>query len=221
MVSAPDWIANAPELAGLDASARKRLAGLTPQSLPRGTALFHPGDAAMGYAIVLSGRIDVFLIGATGREMLLYSVEPGQSCVQTTLGLMSDVDYTAGAETASDARVVLMPKAMFLDLLDTSQGFRHMVFSAFADRMTLMMQLLEKVAFTRVECRLAEHLTTLAKDNAIIHITQADLATRIGTAREVVSRRLEAWAKRGWVRTGRGTVEILDPEALSTLIAAA
>jgi CRP/FNR family transcriptional regulator len=76
------------------------------------------------------------------------------------------------------------------------------------------MQLLEKVAFTRVECRLAERLLTLSDTENPLHLTQSDLATQIGTAREVVSRRLENWSRRGWVRTGRGTIEVLDPDAL-------
>ncbi|MDF1855481.1 Crp/Fnr family transcriptional regulator [Pseudooceanicola sp.] len=213
----PDWITNTPDLAALDTAAQARLAGLVPRRLPAQTTLFHPGDAAQGYVVVLSGTIDVFLVGASGREMLLYSVTPQQSCIQTTLGLISGVAYTAGAETASATEVVVLPKPLFLDLLDHSAGFRSMVFSAFADRMSLMMQLLEKVSFTRVECRLAEHLLILAADRASVRITQAELATRVGTAREVVSRRLEVWAHHGWVKTGRGTLEILDHAALHRL----
>ena len=55
--------------------------------LPRGTAVFHLGEAAKGFAMLLSGRIDVFLVGPNGRDILLYAVAPGQSCVRTTLGL--------------------------------------------------------------------------------------------------------------------------------------
>lgn len=214
-----DWVADTPALTGLAPQSRLRLAGLVPVTLPTGTPLFHAGDSVQGYSMVLSGRVDVSMTGASGREMLLYSVEPGQSCIQTTMGLLGGEDYTAEAETTTDTRLVLLPKPLFLSLMDGDPAFRTLVFQAFAQRFQNMMQLLEKLAFTRVECRLAERLLTLAAEGPMLHVTQSDLATQVGTAREVVSRRLDTWSRRGWVRTGRGTVEILDAEALESLAA--
>ncbi len=210
--AAPDWC-DAAGLTLLDDAARARLAPLAPMSLPARTPLFHAGDAAQGYAIVLSGRIDVTLTGASGREILLYTVEPGQSCVQTTMGLISDRNYSADAQTVTDTRLVLVPKPTFTGLLNDSASFRSIVFDAFAQRMQAMTELLEKVAFMRAECRIAERLLTLAAPGPI-QLTQAGLAAQVGTAREVVSRRLDAWSRNGWVRTGRGTVEVLNPDAL-------
>ncbi|WP_319823495.1 Crp/Fnr family transcriptional regulator [Thalassovita sp.] len=212
-----DWVADTPALSPLAPVSRQRLAALLPATLPAGTPLFHAGDAVQGYAMVLSGRVDVSITGASGREMLLYSVEPGQSCIQTTMGLLGGEDYTAEAETTEDSRLVLLPKGLFLALMDDDPAFRALVFRAFAQRFQTMMHLLEKVAFTRVECRLAERLLALSGDGGPVQITQSDLATQVGTAREVVSRRLENWSRRGWVRTGRGTVQVLDPDALSAV----
>jgi len=212
-----DWVAGDLKLAELAPQSRLRLASLLPVTLPAHTPLFHAGDAVQGYAMVLSGRVDVSMTGASGREMLLYSVEPGQSCIQTTMGLLGGEDYTAEAETMVDTRLVLLPKSLFLSLMDSDPAFRALVFRAFAHRFQNMMQLLEKIAFTRVECRLAERLLALSADTPVLHLTQSDLATQVGTAREVVSRRLENWSRHGWVRTGRGTVEILDPQALLML----
>ena len=65
--------------------------------------MFRPGDMAQGFVIVLSGRIEVRLTSASGREILLYAVEPGESCVQTTLGLMGGEPYSGEAVAATDA----------------------------------------------------------------------------------------------------------------------
>ena len=209
------WLDKAPALSLLDRQARQSLAALSPMTLPAGAVLFRPGEAVKGYAVVLSGRVDVSLTGASGREILLYSVVPGQSCIQSTMGLLGGSDYTAEAITRAPTDLVLIPRERFLALVDSSPAFRAIVFRAFADRMQLMMQLLEKVAFQRVECRLAERLLALSeRAPGALQITQAALATEVGSAREVISRRLEAWARQGLVRTGRGTVEILDPQAL-------
>lgn len=214
------WIDRAPGLEALDPGARARLAGLQPMALPKGAALFHPGEAARGFAVVLAGRIEVFLIGPNGRDILLYAVEPGGTCVQTTLGLLGGEDYTGEALTASDCELVLIPREAFLALMDGSAAFRAFVFSAFAERMQAMMHLLERVAFQRVESRLARLLLDRAEDG-IVRATHQDLATAIGSAREVISRRLDGFARRGFVETERGIVTIRDAAGLSRLAAAA
>ncbi|WP_372886816.1 Crp/Fnr family transcriptional regulator, partial [Shimia sp.] len=153
------WTSGAPALDGLTAQDRARLDRLAPMTLPEGARLFQPGDPVQGYAIVLSGRVDVRLSTASGREILLYSVVPGQSCIQSTLGLMGgDQRYSAEASTTGPTRLVLLPRALFDSLLAESDGFRAVVFSAFGARMKSMMALLEKLAFQTVECRLAEYL---------------------------------------------------------------
>lgn len=214
------WISGADGLSGLDTAAVARLAALSPVAVPRGTPLFRPGDAARGFLIVLAGRIEVFLTGASGRDILLYAVEPGGTCVQTTLGLLGGEDYSGEAVTATDSRVVLIPKAEFLSLMDTSAAFRGFVFSAFARRMQGMMHVLERVAFQRVESRLAVALLDRAEGGRVT-ATHQDLATAIGSAREVVSRRLEAFGRAGWVTTERGAVTLTDLAALRRLAAAA
>lgn len=173
---------------------------------------------AQGFAVVLAGRVEVHLTGPSGREILLYAVEPGQSCVQTTLGLMGDAPYTGEALAATDIRVVAIPAALFHDLMNRSAPFRAFVFRAFAARMADMTALLERVAFTRVEARLAAALLDLA-DGGTVQITQAELAARIGTAREVVSRRLEALARQGLVETDRGRIRLTDCDGLARLAA--
>ncbi len=209
------WVATSA-LAGLGAGDRARLDTLVPMTLPPDTVIFRPGDAAQGYAVVLAGGVDVWLTGASGRELLLYSVVPGQSCVQTTLGLLSEAAYTAEARSTVESRLVVIPRGMFLDLLDGSAPFRALVFGAFADRMGTMLRLVENVAFTRAECRLAARVLALSGDGPVM-ATQGELAAQVGTAREVVSRRLDAWARKGWVRTQRGQIDVIDRAALDEL----
>ncbi len=211
------WVEDAPDLATLDAITATRLNSLTPMDVPTGTVLFSPGDAVKGYVIMLQGRVSVSLTGASGREMLLYAVTRGQSCIQSTLGLMGGEDYTAEAITEEDSRVVLLPKPLFLRLLDDSPSFRTLVFAAFAGRMQTMMHLLERIAFQRVECRLAAHLLDRAQPCGQLTATHQELATAVGSAREVISRRLDAWSRHGWVKTTRGKVQITDMDALKSL----
>ena len=78
-------------------SLRSPLDTLAPQLFKAGTVLFRPGDAPFGFVLIISGRVNVFLNSRTGRELLLYSVDPGETCVQTTLGLLGAQSYTGEA----------------------------------------------------------------------------------------------------------------------------
>ncbi|GGE45165.1 Crp/Fnr family transcriptional regulator [Actibacterium pelagium] len=209
-----NWTEQSPSLASLDTEAKEVLNGLPVSSVPSDTVLFRPGDAVTGYVIPLEGRINVCLTSASGRDLLLYEVTPGQSCIQTTLGLIGNENYSAEAYAETDVKLVLVPKAVFLDLLGQSEGFRNLVFATFASRMQTMMQLLEKVAFLRVEARLAQALLARSGDRNEVTATQSELATIVGSAREVVARKLAAFARDGLVELGRGRITVLDRDGL-------
>ncbi|AWB48430.1 Crp/Fnr family transcriptional regulator [Gemmobacter aquarius] len=211
-----DWIAGLGDVAP---ATRAALAALPARSLPKGMDLFSPGDRAQGYPVVLAGRVEVYLTGPNGREIMLYGVEPGQSCVQTTLGLLGDEPYSGAAVTVTDCETVVIPKPLFLRLMDADAGFRLFVLRSFGQRMADLTRLLEAVAFGRVEARLASVLLDLA-DGHVVRATQSEIAARIGSAREVVSRKLDAFAKSGWVTTERGEVHLRDPAALRRASAA-
>ena len=203
-----------PGLEALPPKVRAVLDGLAVLSVPKGQVLFRAGDVAQGFVVVLSGRIEVNLTSLGGRGILLYAVEPGQSCVQTTLGLMADDAYSGEAVAVTDLQLVVIPRGMFQRLMDEDAGFRRFVMTAFGRRMQDVTRLLERVAFDSVESRLAAALLELAQDG-VVHATQAELAGRIGSAREVISRRLDAFQRSGWVATDRGQVRLLDSEALT------
>ncbi len=214
MSTGAGWTGEAPELASLEEAARSRLERFSPMDVPAGASLFHPGEAVKGYVIVLEGRIEVRLSGPTGRDIRLYDVTPGEACIQSTLGLLGGDDhYSAEAVAAGPCRIVLLPRCDFLALLDSSARFRRLVFAALAARMQDTMQLLEIMSFHPVESRLAQALLQRAEDG-LVQATHQELATAIGSAREVISRRLERLAAAGVVALERGRVHILDRDAL-------
>lgn len=197
---------------------RAELSRLPARSLPKGAVLFRPGEGAQAFPLVLSGRVEVHLTGPNGREIMLYAVEPGQTCVQTTLGLLGDELYGAEAIVATPARVILVPRATFLRLMDEDAAFRLYVLRTFGLRMAEITRLLERVAFGRIEARLAQMILDLAADG-VVTATQAELAARIGTAREVVTRRLDGMVRAGLVSTDRGSLHVLDLDGLRQLAA--
>jgi CRP/FNR family transcriptional regulator len=149
--------------------------------------------------------------------LLLYNVGPGTSCIQTTLGLMGGEAYSGEAVAETDVELAMIPAPDFAALLDASKAFRAHVFQSFGARMADVTRTLERVAFVRVEARLAARLLSEADGEGFVRVTHGDLAVAIGSAREVVTRRLEALAKRGIVAVERGAVHLLDRTALQEI----
>jgi CRP/FNR family transcriptional regulator len=207
------WIADTPYAAVLDSVSRVALERLKPHLIKAGTVLFRPGDTPFGFVLAISGRINVYLNSRAGRELLLYSIDPGQTCVQTTLGLLGSQPYSGEAIAEGDVVAVVVPPEVFAQLLTESDGFRRFVFKAFADRLGEMTSLLEMVAFVKVEIRLAQWLLGHGEGTEI-RTTHSEIASAIGSAREVVSRRLEALSRRGIVSLERGVVRILSFDEL-------
>jgi CRP/FNR family transcriptional regulator, anaerobic regulatory protein len=215
--SAHEWIRHSSVFQQLEPEAQNLLAPVGSLHAPKGTVLFQPGDAVKGFVLLLKGQVGVYLCGRGGRDILLYDVKPGQTCVQSTLGLLGGEAYSAEALCETDCELVLLPGPLFTSLIDRSPAFRGYVFGAFAARMQNMMHLLEQVAFVRIEARLAAALLERADAGGLVVATHQELATMIGSAREVVSRRLETLSRRGLLRLERGSVSIADRKGLRAL----
>jgi CRP/FNR family transcriptional regulator, anaerobic regulatory protein len=160
--------------------------------------------------MVSRGAVSVFLTGRNGREISLYDVRPGQTCVQTTLCLLGESHYSAEARAATEVEIIVVPRGVFARWLDERPKFRSFVFRAFGARLAEVTAILEQVAFVKIEARLAGELLRRADGEGVVRLTHQELAVGIGSAREVVSRRLESLARDGLVSLDRGTVRIVQ-----------
>ena len=207
-----------PALAGLDDPARTiiREQGKV-VNIPAGQVIFAPGDPCTLYPLVLKGKIAARKISDTGREIMLYRLGPGDSCILSTAALLAGTAHEAEAAAETDLSVLAIPAPAFRRLIDASPAFRRIAFSTFASRIADLMMLVEDIAFHRLDQRLAQCLLRLAGEDDTVHRTHEALAVEIGTAREVISRLLREFAERGWSESRRGQVIILDREALERL----
>ncbi len=179
-------------------------------AVPAGAVLFDERQPCQGFPFILDGGIRVSKAAANGRELPLYRVVPGESCIITSSCLLGHADYNARGVAEGPTTMVLLPRAMFDELL-AQPAFRDFVFRQFAERMADLMQLIEEVAFRKLDQRLAGLL--LGKGR-ILHATHQQLADELGSVREIVSRLLKGFAEQGLVKLGREQVEILDAAGL-------
>lgn len=212
-----------PDLAAIEGAGQLLLRdAVRVMAVPPGTVLFAEGAACEAYVLVLEGSVRVQKVSESGREIVLYRVERGQTCVLTTACLMTSADYSAEGVAETPVRAAVLSAPAFERLLDASPVFRRFVFTVYAGRIADLLMLIEEVAFGRIDVRLAQVLLGHARREAgvgacTITATHQALATELGTAREVVSRQLKEFERRGWVALSRGRIDLRDPAALEGL----
>jgi CRP/FNR family transcriptional regulator len=145
---------------------------------------------------------------------VLYRVNAGEACILTTSCLLSHQRYPAEGVTENNLRAISIPVKMFDEGIAGSAGFRSFVFSSYGRRIADLILLVEDVAFGRMDIRLGQYLLDSANDAGDIEATHQVMAAELGTAREVVSRQLKEFERRGWVKLGRGVIKISDSSAL-------
>lgn len=177
-----------------------------------GTCLFRPGDEGRAFLIVKSGSVRVEQTNSAGRTVVLYRVEAGDSCVLTTTCLLSGEPYSGYGYAEGDVSAAAIPPDRFRSLLVTDRRFQELVFRTFALRVSELTTVIDELLEHRTDLRLARWLASQGSAN--LHMTQQELAQELGTAREVVSRTLKSFETKGWITLGRGTITVLQVEAL-------
>ncbi|PJE32319.1 cAMP receptor protein [Pseudooceanicola marinus] len=213
-----NWIDNFEGLGKLPAELKDELvAGSKIVEMPAGAQVFAPGQSADNLLLLLKGTVRVQQKSETGREVFLYRVHAGDSCVLTTACMLAFEDYAADGIAETDIRAVAIPRRTFDDLVARSPIFRSFVFKAYSRRLTDLFTLIDDIVFQRMDVRLAARLLELADDKGVVHATHQVLGNELGTAREVISRTLAEFQRRGWVELARGEVRLTGRSGLERL----
>lgn len=184
-------------------------------ALPAGHQVFHPGSVCENYLLVVTGVVKVQIMSESGREVLLYYVRSGDSCVLTTSCLLSGDRYPAEGLTEGEVTAFAMSSHAFYRCMEQSAFFREFVFKNFSSRLSKLIGRMETVVFDTIDQRICKAL--LESGVKVIAKTHQELAYELGTAREVVSRHLKNFESYGWVNLKRGTVEVINLDALKRI----
>jgi CRP/FNR family transcriptional regulator len=147
---------------------------------------------------------------------MLYQVGPGETCVLTTSCLIAGNPFPAESTAQADVLLAALPANVFHRLMISSPKFRYYVLGNYGDLLASLILLVDEVAFASLDLRLARRILAEADANGIVSKTHQQLALDLGSVREVISRYLSEWERMGWVRSSRGSIEVLDRAALAT-----
>jgi CRP/FNR family transcriptional regulator len=181
------------------------------KTIPKGTVMFDENSPCGSFPMILEGAVKVVKTAPSGRELQLYRVLPGESCILSTGCIMGNAPYSATGIAESDLSIIALPPHVFHRLLSQHTPFRTYVFGLFTERIAELMQLVEAIAFHKLDQRLAALLLGKGK---VIHATHQQLADELGSVREIVSRLLKTFAERGLVSLAREEIELVNPSGL-------
>jgi len=184
--------------------------------IPAGRDVFVEGDRADAIALLMSGVVRVYKIGGTGREITLYRFGLGESCVLTANAILSRQSFPAIATVEQEAEAVMIPAEAFREWVRRHDLWREFVFDLFSQRLSSVMAIVDEVVFSRMDRRLASFLLKQAKFHNPLRTTHQEIASELGSSREVISRLVEDLVGSGILRSGRGELEVLDFEALES-----
>ena len=218
MTDKQEWVERFPGLSRLEPPVKQLLLSRSAViAVPKGTTIFGPGNSPENMLFLLDGTVRVQQVSDTGHEIVLYRIHAGQSCVLTTACLLAYENYSAEGIAETPVEAAAVPRDVFDDLVAQSKSFRDFVFAAFSKRITDLFLMIDEVAFQRLDVRLADKLLGLSKGADTVATTHQKLSGELGTAREVISRQLQEFQRRGWIEQARGSVSILDRLQLEKL----
>lgn len=198
------------------------LAVAGPMSAVDGQSLLEAGYSCRDVLFVGDGQLRVFVAGESGREVTLYQVGRGESCPVNLSAALMGIGAFAAASACGDLSGVVISADRFRQIAESNSEVRDYVLNATVLRFGEIISLIREITTRRVDHRLAEYLLRRFAESAasppIVEVTQQAIATELGTAREVVSRRLQELDGSGAVRLRRGRIILTDRRALQRII---
>ncbi len=191
-----------------------------PIQLRKGDYICQQDNDCTHLALLMSGTVRIYKLAETGREITLYRIEAGQSCILTASCIQSNNPFPAFAVCDDSIEAILIPSHCLQKWLAESTTWRHYIFGLISQRMSSVISLVEEVAFRKLDQRIARLLIQYQNKSASsnINVTHQKIALELGTSREVVSRILMDFQSLGLVRLVRGSITVLNHEEMKNKV---
>lgn len=190
------------------------------QHYDKGEILFHQGEAGIGFFVIKSGRVKVFKVSADGREQILHVFGRGDHFAEVP-ALDGDC-FPASAAAIEPSEVLFFARQSFLQLLEQQPTLAINLVRSFARHLRQFSQLVDNLALREVPARLATYLLSLSEqandaETVELDLTKGQLAARLGTIPETLSRIFAKLNREGIIVVDNATVALLNREHLQHL----
>lgn len=169
-------------------------------------------------ALLIEGKARVFKSGPSGREITLYHILPGESCILTASCILTGRNFPAYARSVDDVKAILIPAPLVSQWMETYPGWRSFMLGMIAERLDQVISVVEDVTFSRLDQRIFSHLLDISSvQGNTLMLTHQQIADDLGTSREVVSRILKDAEHQGLLQVARGKITLLHNDRLERL----
>lgn len=189
-------------------------------SFRKGQVVHRHGDSCVGIIFVRKGRLAFSVVSEEGREITLFRADRGETCVLSAACVFQGLDSESLITAEINSEVSILPAATLAQLMHENTDVERIVYKMAVGQYSGVVQAMQRIVFLSLEKRLAHFLKeeVVRQRGPIFSVTHEQIARCIGSSREVVTRMLNQFAARGIVTLGRGTVTVLDQDALEDLL---
>ncbi len=174
------------------------------------------GSGCAGVVVALTGSLRAYMPSETGKEITLFRVEAGETCVLAASCILPMITFDIALDAAEDIEALIIDPRLFSQLSQENVAVEAYLYRQTAQRFSDCMWVMQQVLFASFDARLATFLLDEASrtGSARLTVTHEEIARHLGSAREVVSRMLKYFEREGLVALSRGAVEVLDRKRL-------
>ena len=204
-----------PTFSNLSTSDLKKVAASAIyKTLPAGEIVLHEGDESESAYFVLSGKMEVFRLALSGREQVLTSLSAGQG-FNTAPFFLEEKHNPASVRTLEKSAVMAIPAKQFLALLREVPDFNRLVMRDYSEHLKQLTNKVENLGLYSVRARLVRFILEQAdQKESPTRWTQDEIASHIGTVRDVVGRSLRSLEQEGLIEMQRQRIHLLDRAGL-------
>ncbi len=190
------------------------------QTYREGDILHDHHAECLGMVTMISGRTRVTMQSDDGREVTIYSMEPGDTDILSAACVINQITFDSMMVADEDCQVLVIP-AVVVSRMEKKNIYLHsFIYELTAQRFSDAMWAMQQILFLKMDQRVASGLLDeyARTDDVHIHLTQEKLARQISSSREVVTRILKKMEKEKLLEVNRGCIELLDLDGLTNLL---
>jgi len=182
----------------------------TIQSIPEGTEILREGQYVKVVPLVIEGLIKVYT-KREDKELLIYYIQPEESCIMSFSSSLSNEPSKVYAITESDTKVLLLPATKMSSWIKQYPNLNNLFFGMFKLRYADLLDTINHLIFNKLDQRILLYLKDKSEliNSNVISITHKQIASELGTAREVVSRIIKKLEKEGQVSQLQEGIKLL------------
>lgn len=185
----------------------------------KGTVLHNGSDDCVGLFLVQSGRLRAYIMSDEGKEVTLYRLFDGDICLFSASCMIQSIQFDIIIKAETDSTMWMVPADVYKGIMDRSAVLSGYTNQIMASRFSEVMWLVEQIMWKSFDKRLAAFLINerSLSGTDTLTITHEQIASHLGTAREVVTRMLRYFKSEGMLMLSRGTIELTDVKRLAAL----